>query len=71
VNSRMIKALFAGCLACAVVTGTAMAQGNGHGEGKGKGHDKHDYQRSVVGAHIVVFNRHTNIIVGVMRDVAY
>ncbi len=30
-----------------------------------------DYQRSVIGAHIVVFNRHTNIIVDVMKDVAY
>jgi len=30
-----------------------------------------DYQRSVIGAHIVVFNTHTNIIVDVMKDVAY
>lgn len=30
-----------------------------------------DYQRSVIGAHIVVFNRNTNIIVDVMKDVAY
>jgi len=27
------------------------------------------YQRSVIGAHIVVFNRNTNIIVDVMKDV--
>jgi hypothetical protein len=30
-----------------------------------------DYQRSVIGAHIVVFNRNTNVIVDVMKDVAY
>jgi hypothetical protein len=30
-----------------------------------------EYQRSVIGAHIVVFNRNTNIIVDVMKDVAY
>ncbi|PYU08490.1 MAG: hypothetical protein DMG34_01710 [Acidobacteria bacterium] len=28
-----------------------------------------EYQRSVIGAHIVVFNRSTNIIVDVMKDV--
>jgi hypothetical protein len=28
-----------------------------------------DYQRSVIGEHIVVFNRSTNIIVDVMKDV--
>jgi hypothetical protein len=28
-----------------------------------------DYQRSVIGAHIVVFNRSTNIVVDVMKDV--
>jgi len=28
-----------------------------------------EYQRSVIGAHIVVFNRNTNIIVDVMKDV--
>ena len=28
-----------------------------------------DYQRSIIGAHIVVFNRNTNIIVDVMKDV--
>jgi len=27
------------------------------------------YQRSIIGAHIVVFNRNTNIIVDVMKDV--
>lgn len=30
-----------------------------------------EYQRSVIGAHIVVFNRNTNVIVDVMKDVAY
>lgn len=29
------------------------------------------YQRSVIGAHIVVFNRDTNVIVDVMKNVAY
>jgi hypothetical protein len=28
-----------------------------------------DYQRSVIGAHIVVFNKNTNIVVDVMKDV--
>jgi len=28
-----------------------------------------EYQRSVIGAHIVVFNRNTNIVVDVMKDV--
>ena len=28
-----------------------------------------DYQRSVIGAHIVVFNKNTNIIIDVMKDV--
>ena len=150
-NSRIIRALFVGLLACMMAVGPAMPQGKGNG--KGKGHDKHqqgdddqgygrygfrsqdreivtryyskhgsglppglakrngslppglekqlerngtlppglqeklepcpieitrqlpplppDYQRSVIGAHIVVFNRNTNIIVDVMKDVAY
>ncbi len=29
-----------------------------------------DYRRGVIGAHIVVFNRHTNLIVDVFKDVA-
>jgi len=28
-----------------------------------------DYQRAVIGAHIVILNRHTNVIVDIMKDV--
>jgi len=153
-NSRILKILFAGFLACLLAVASAMAQGNGNGHGNGKGHNKNqqgddndqgdgrygfrsqdreivtayysrhgselppglakrngnlppglekqlerngtlppglqkksqpcpveitrqlaplppEYQRSVIGAHIVVFNRNTNIIVDVMKDVAY
>ena len=149
-NTRLLKHLFAGLLACSLLSIPAWAQGNSHG--KGKGHDKKDkdkaddrgdakfqfrsqdrevittyyskhgsglppglakrngnlppglekqlerngtlppglqkklqpcpveisrqlpplppdYQRSVIGASIVVFNRKTNIVVDVMADV--
>jgi hypothetical protein len=29
-----------------------------------------DYRRAVIGAHLVIFNRNTNVIVDVMKDVA-
>jgi len=28
-----------------------------------------DYRRAVIGAHLVIFNRNTNVIVDVMKDV--
>ena len=151
-NTRLLRHLFAGLLACSLLSIPAWAQGNSHGNGKGKGHDKKDkdkaddrgdakfqfrsqdrevittyyskhgsglppglakrngnlppglekqlerngtlppglqkklqpcpveisrqlpplppdYQRSVIGASIVVFNRKTNIVVDVMADV--
>jgi hypothetical protein len=151
-NARLLRHLFAGLLACSLLTIPAWAQGNSHGNGKGKGHDKKDkgkdddrgdakyqfrsqdrevittyyskhgsglppglakrngnlppglekqlerngtlppglqkklqpcpveisrqlpplppdYQRSVIGASIVVFNRKTNIVVDIMADV--
>ncbi|HYT22302.1 MAG TPA: hypothetical protein VEW05_19000 [Candidatus Polarisedimenticolia bacterium] len=30
-----------------------------------------EYRRGVIGAHIVVFNRNTNVLVDVLRDVAH
>jgi hypothetical protein len=30
-----------------------------------------DYRRGVIGAHLVIFNRNTNVIVDVMKDVAH
>ncbi len=30
-----------------------------------------DYQRAVIGAHIVILNRHTNVIVDIMKDVVH
>jgi hypothetical protein len=151
-NTRLLRHLFAGLLACSLLSIPAWAQGNSHGNGKGKGHDKKDkdkaddrgdakfqfrsqdrevittyyskhgsglppglakrngnlppglekqlerngtlppglqkklqpcpveisrqlpplppdYQRSVIGASIVVFNRKTNIVVDIMADV--
>ncbi|GAC1631711.1 MAG: hypothetical protein NVS9B14_03950 [Candidatus Acidiferrum sp.] len=39
---RLLRAIFAGVLACGLAGGAALAQGNGHGHGngKGKGHNK-------------------------------
>lgn len=30
-----------------------------------------EYRRGVIGAHVVIFNRNTNVIVDVLKDVAY
>jgi hypothetical protein len=154
-RNQMIKAFFAGAIACALICGGVAAQGNGNGNGKdkGKGHNKQkddqgenqggyvqygfgphdreviqtyysghksglppglakrggnlppglekqlqrngtlppglqkklepcpveldrqlppipaDYRRAVIDAHIVVLNRHTNVIVDIYRDV--
>jgi len=45
-NTRLLRHLFAGLLACSLLSIPAWAQGNSHGNGKGKGHDKKDKDKA-------------------------
>lgn len=49
---RLANMIFAGLLACSLVSDVAMAQGNSQGKGKGKGHNKNKDDQGEQGGYV-------------------